>query len=140
MIGAITTTTRYTPRNHSGPKGIVAPGGFMPRRSVVSPHSRGPVGAPTSARWSATWATAQRLRKTMEGRRSRSSRARMNVHVDRPLRRAESYATRFEKPPTKKKIGMTWKTQVKSQRPGVTPIALVERITPPSQWLIEMNQ
>jgi hypothetical protein len=35
---------------------------------------------------------------------------------------------------------MTWKTQVNSQRPDVTPIALVERITPPCQWLIEMNQ
>ena len=35
---------------------------------------------------------------------------------------------------------MTWKTQVKSQRPEVTPIALVDRITPSSQWLIEMNQ
>ena len=35
---------------------------------------------------------------------------------------------------------MTWKTQVKSHRPDVTPIALVERITPPSQWLIPMNQ
>jgi hypothetical protein len=29
---------------------------------------------------------------------------------------------------------------VNNHRPEVTPIALVERITPPSQWLIEMNQ
>src|SRR5712692_10160664 len=46
----------------------------------------------------------------------------------------------FEKPPTKKKIGITWNTQVASHRPEVSPIALVMEITPFLHQMIPMNQ
>jgi len=67
----------------------------------------------------------QRERKIREGRKSRWIRDLMNVQVDSPRRRKASYATRFANPPTKKKIGITWRTHVASQSPEVAPIALV---------------
>jgi len=140
VAGATHTTTRYTARNHRGPNGNVAAGGSMPRRSFVSPRSSGPAARPTSARWSATWTTSQNPRKTSDGRRSRSTRERTNAPVDSPRRLNESYVTRFENPPTKKKTGMTWKNQVPAQSPAVTPTALVVEKMSRSRWLIEMNQ
>jgi hypothetical protein len=46
----------------------------------------------------------------------------------------------LEKPPTKKKIGMTWKIQVPSHKPLVTPTALERVIRPFSTWMMPMNQ
>src|SRR2546423_15523691 len=44
VSGLIDTTTMYTPRNHSGPNGNVAPGGDTPRNKRALAHSLGPVG------------------------------------------------------------------------------------------------
>ena len=52
-----------------------------------------------------------------------------------PSRRYESYVTRFENPPTKKKIGMTWKIHVPNHRPEESPTALTVRIMPWSQTI-----
>jgi hypothetical protein len=46
----------------------------------------------------------------------------------------------LEKPPTKKKTGITWNSQVPSHIPEVRPTALVVEKMSPSRWLIEMNQ
>ncbi len=46
----------------------------------------------------------------------------------------------MENPPTKKKIGMTWRNQVASHIQGVTPMALLLRIRPWSQANIPIVQ
>jgi hypothetical protein len=46
----------------------------------------------------------------------------------------------FENPPTKKKIGITWRNHVISQSQDVTPIALVSRMIPCCHQMIPMNQ
>ncbi len=97
----------------------------MPRSSRVCPKSRGPAGPPMSSRWSATWTTSQNPRNTSEGRRRRSRRFRTNAEVGSPRRSNESYVTRLENPPTKKKTGITWNNQVPSHIPEVRPTALV---------------
>ena len=61
------------------------------------------------------------------------ARADEGGQVGSPLRRYASRAVKFEKPPTKKKIGITCKAQVASQSHALTPTALVVVITPPSQ-------
>ena len=50
---------------------------------------------------------------------------RMNANVDSPRRLNERYVTRFENPPTKKKIGMTWNSHVPNHSPLERPTALV---------------
>src|SRR3990172_12130406 len=140
VAGATHTTTRYTARNHRGPNGSVAAGGYIPRSSFVSPTIVGPPGPPTSNRWSATWTTSQKPRNTTEGRSRRSTRERTKAPVDSPRRLNESYVTRFENPPTKKNTGMTWNSHLASHRPDVTPTALdVEKMSC-SNLLIAMNQ
>ena len=75
------------------------------------------------------------------GLSKRTARVRRNLRTPPPLRAARlRYATKFAKPPTKKKIGMTWKTQVASHRPEVTPIALWTPMIPPVQKMMPMNQ
>ncbi len=64
----------------------------------------------------------------------------MNAPVLSPRSWYASYATRFENPPTKKKIGITWRNQVASQSHDVRPIALVARMKPWSQWIIPIVQ
>jgi hypothetical protein len=49
----------------------------------------------------------------------------MNAAVPSPRRRNASYVVRFENPPTKKKIGMTWNSHVPSQSPLERPTALL---------------
>src|SRR2546426_1699225 len=117
-------------RNQSGPNGSVAAGGRTPRKSCVPPPIVGPAGAPVFDRCSAACATDHTPRKTSDGRSSRRSRLFTNAHVVSPRRRNESYATKFEKPPTKKKIGITWKNQVASHIHDVTPTALVVWMIP----------
>src|SRR4029453_8152649 len=123
--GARATTIMYTPRNHSGPNGIVAPGGLTPRRRVVSPHSVGPAGFPMSATCRKTRITVQPARHTRGGLRSRAPRSFTNDHDDPPRRSCAWNVTMLENPPTKKKIGMTWNTHVPSHRYDVPPTALV---------------
>jgi hypothetical protein len=68
------------------------------------------------------------------------TRLRTKAPVVAPRRRNASSAVRFENPPTKKKIGITWKNQVASHSHAVTPTALVVRITPSCHHTIPMNQ
>ena len=49
-------------------------------------------------------------------------------------------AVRFENPPTKKKMGITWNTQVPSHIHDVTPTALVVLMTPSCHQMMPMNQ
>src|SRR5918996_735024 len=133
ITGLSTRTPAYTARNHSGPNGIVAPGGRIPRR-------KGVVGSPTSNRWSPSWITAHTPTNTRLGRRRRASRVRTNSQVESPRRRNARYVTRFENPPTKKKIGMTWRNHVAIHSHGVRPIALVEPMTPSSQKITPISQ
>jgi hypothetical protein len=46
----------------------------------------------------------------------------------------------FENPPTKKKIGITWKNQVASHTQEVSPMALVSRMIPCCHQTMPMNQ
>ena len=98
------------------------------------------VGRPVFVRCKTTWITTQIPSRIADGRSSRCRRARTKSQSDPPLRRLESYATTLEKPPTKKKIGMTWNTHVASQSPRVTPMALVVVITPPCYVMTLMSQ
>src|SRR5207249_11585711 len=113
------------PRRASGPKGVVAPGGAAPASSVLAWHCVGPVDLPRSATWTNTWITIHTARNTREGISSRTSRSFTTDHADRPRRSCAWNVTKFENPPTKKKIGMTWKIHVPSHRYEVTPTALV---------------
>src|SRR5438067_476672 len=70
------------------------------------------------ARCKTIWITTQIPRRIADGRSSRCRRARTKSQSEPPLRRLESYATTLEKPPTKKKIGMTWNTHVASLNPA----------------------
>ena len=106
----------------------------------MSPTSRGPVGAPTSSRCMPTTIAPQTMKNTNEGRSRRIARLRTNEPSLSPRRRAASSDTRFEKPPTKKKIGITCSTQVASQSQDVTPIALVVRSTPSCHHTIPIVQ
>jgi hypothetical protein len=74
------------------------------------------------------------------GGASAPSRLRTNAPVVAPRRWNESSAVRFENPPTKKKIGITWKNHVASQSQAVTPTALVVRMTPSCHQMTPMNQ
>ncbi len=119
------TTTMYTPRNHSGPNGIVAPGGLIPRRNLVPSHNVGPVAFPMSATCRNTWITVHTARNTSDGFSSRTSRSFTNDHADPSRRSCAWNVTMLENPPTKKKIGITWNAHVPSHRYEVTPTALV---------------
>ncbi len=79
------------------------------------------------------WITAQAARKTKLGTSRRASRERSQSNPDAPRARNERHDTRFENPPTKKKIGMTCRTQVRIQPQDSTPMAWRVPITPPSQ-------
>ena len=57
----------------------------------------------------------------------------MNAPVVAPRLRYASKVTRFANPPTKKKMGITWRNHVASHSHAVTPIALVDRMEPLSQ-------
>src|SRR5439155_8461098 len=82
----------------------------------------------------------QAATKIAVGLSSRTARVRRKSAVLRPRSRNARYATKFENPPTKKKIGMTWNSHVPIHRPDVTPIALCTPITPWSQKMMAMNQ
>ncbi len=64
----------------------------------------------------------------------------MNAPAVSPRAWYASKATRFANPPTKKKMGITWRNHVASQSHEVTPIALVDRIEPRSQMIIAIVQ
>ena len=83
---------------------------------------------------------SQTATKIAVGLSSLTARVRRNSPVLRPWSRNARYATKFEKPPTKKKIGMTWNSHVPTHSPEVTPMALCTPMTPWSQKMMAMNQ
>jgi len=126
MAGASAVTARYTPMNHNGWQTS-----FVALRNT---RESSPSASSTNANGT------HAARRIATGFSSRAMREATNSVAPCPLRRRPSTVSRLENPPTKKKIGITWNAHVRSQSPDVTPTALVDRITPPSQWLIEMNQ
>jgi hypothetical protein len=63
---------------------------------------------------------------------NRSTRLRTNARVESPLRRAALMEVRFEKPPTKKNSGITWRIHVRIHIPGIASRALSPETLPPS--------